>query len=79
VVRLLPFWDRSVDALPEYETFALDLYSLGAGPGWEEFVSPPSLSLDRRLLQTNPKLAKSSSRVRALRHRRKPRYLSDLS
>ena len=24
------FWDRTVEALPEYETFAVDLYSLGA-------------------------------------------------
>jgi 3-oxoadipate enol-lactonase len=38
------FWDRAVDALPEYETYALDLYSLGARAGWETFASPPGLS-----------------------------------
>ena len=38
------FWDRTVAALPEYETFAVDLYSLGARSGWEEFASPRGLS-----------------------------------
>lgn len=38
------FWDHTVEALPEYETFALDLYSLGARPGWEEFATPQGLS-----------------------------------
>jgi pimeloyl-ACP methyl ester carboxylesterase len=38
------FWDRTVEALPEYETFALDLYSLGARAGWEKFASPVGLS-----------------------------------
>ena len=38
------FWDQTVDALPDYETFALDLYSLGARPGWEEFATPQGLS-----------------------------------
>jgi len=38
------FWDRTVEALPEYETFALDLYSLGARSGWEEFATPRGLS-----------------------------------
>ena len=38
------FWDRTVEALPDCETFALDLYSLGARPGWEEFATPQGLS-----------------------------------
>lgn len=38
------FWDRAVEALPEYETYALDLYSLGARPGWESYASPAGLS-----------------------------------
>jgi pimeloyl-ACP methyl ester carboxylesterase len=38
------FWDHTVEALPEYETFALDLYSLGARAGWEKFASPVGLS-----------------------------------
>lgn len=40
----LRFWDHAVAALPEYETFALDLYSLGGRPGWEAFASPAGLS-----------------------------------
>jgi 3-oxoadipate enol-lactonase len=38
------FWDHTVQALPERETFVLDLYSLGAHPGWEEFANPQGLS-----------------------------------
>jgi pimeloyl-ACP methyl ester carboxylesterase len=38
------FWDRTVEALPEYDTLALDFYSLGARPGWEEFATPQGLS-----------------------------------
>ncbi len=38
------FWDRTVEAIPERETFVVDLYSLGAQPGWEEFAAPPALS-----------------------------------
>jgi len=38
------FWDQTVEALPERETFVLDLYSLGGRPGWEEFASPRGLS-----------------------------------
>jgi 3-oxoadipate enol-lactonase len=38
------FWDHTVEALPERETFVLDLYSLGGRPGWEEFASPRGLS-----------------------------------
>jgi 3-oxoadipate enol-lactonase len=40
----LRFWDRTVAALPYYETYALDLYSLGARPGWESFASPAGVS-----------------------------------
>jgi len=38
------FWDHTVRALPERETFVLDLYSLGGRPGWEAFASPEGLS-----------------------------------
>ena len=38
------FWDRTVEAIPERETLVIDLYSLGARPGWEEFASPKGLS-----------------------------------
>ena len=38
------FWDRTVAALPDRERFVVDLYSLGAKPGWEEFAGPVGLS-----------------------------------
>jgi len=38
------FWRRTVDALPEIETFAVDLYSLGASEGWRRFASPEGLA-----------------------------------
>jgi 3-oxoadipate enol-lactonase len=37
-------WRRTVDALPEFETFAVDLYSLGVGSGWHDFASPQGLA-----------------------------------
>jgi 3-oxoadipate enol-lactonase len=38
------FWDRTVAALPDRERFVVDLYSLGAKPGWQEFAGPVGLS-----------------------------------
>lgn len=38
------FWRQTVDALPEFETYAVDLYSLGGGEGWEKFASPQGLA-----------------------------------
>ena len=38
------FWDHTVAALPDRERFVVDLYSLGAKPGWEEFAGPVGLS-----------------------------------
>ena len=38
------FWQRTVEALPEFETYAIDLYSLGAGGNWQEFASPHGLA-----------------------------------
>jgi 3-oxoadipate enol-lactonase len=39
------FWRQTVDALPEFETYAVDLYSLGAGDDWQQFASPQGLAL----------------------------------
>jgi 3-oxoadipate enol-lactonase len=39
------FWRQTVDALPEFETYAVDLYSLGAGDDWQRFASPQALAL----------------------------------
>ena len=47
------FWRQTVDALPEFETYAVDLYSLGAGDHWEQFASPQGLA---RALAWNPTL-----------------------
>jgi 3-oxoadipate enol-lactonase len=38
------FWRHTVAALPEFETYAVDLYSLGAGAEWRKFASPRGLS-----------------------------------
>ena len=38
------FWDRTVAALPELETYAVNLYSLGNGGNWQRFASPQGLS-----------------------------------
>ena len=38
------FWRQTVDALPEFETYAVDLYSLGAGDDWEKFAGPQGLA-----------------------------------
>lgn len=38
------FWRQTVDALPEFETYAVDLYSLGANEYWREFASPQGLA-----------------------------------
>lgn len=38
------FWRQTVDALPEFETFSVDLYSLGASDEWERFASPHGLA-----------------------------------
>src|SRR5215469_2339233 len=39
------FWRQTVDALPEFETYAIDLYSLGAGKNWQQFASQQRLAL----------------------------------
>jgi 3-oxoadipate enol-lactonase len=38
------FWDHTVAALPDRERLVVDLYSLGAKPGWQEFAGPVGLS-----------------------------------
>jgi pimeloyl-ACP methyl ester carboxylesterase len=38
------FWQKTVAGLPEVETVAVDLYSLGASEGWREFASPQGLA-----------------------------------
>ena len=38
------FWKHTVAALPEFETYVVDLYSIGASAGWQKFASPEGLS-----------------------------------
>ena len=38
------FWRRAVEALPERETLAVDLYSLGGADDWQRFASPQGLA-----------------------------------
>ncbi len=38
------FWDRTVAALPEFATYAVDLYSLGVGDGWRDYASPEGIA-----------------------------------
>lgn len=38
------FWRQTVDALPEFATYAVDLYSLGASGDWQKFASPQGLA-----------------------------------
>jgi pimeloyl-ACP methyl ester carboxylesterase len=38
------FWRQTVDALAEFETYAVDLYSLGAHNNWPDFASPRGLA-----------------------------------
>ena len=38
------FWRQTVDALPEFETFSVDLYSLGVSDDWERLASPQGLA-----------------------------------
>jgi 3-oxoadipate enol-lactonase len=38
------FWRRTVAALPEVETFSVDLYSLGASEDWRRLASPQGLA-----------------------------------
>jgi 3-oxoadipate enol-lactonase len=38
------FWNRTVDALPEFDTLSVDLYSLGTSANWQEFASPEGLA-----------------------------------
>ena len=38
------FWRQTVEALPESETFSVDLYSLGAGDDWQRFARPQGLA-----------------------------------
>jgi pimeloyl-ACP methyl ester carboxylesterase len=34
------FWRHTVDDLPEFDTYAVDLYSLGRADNWRDFASP---------------------------------------
>lgn len=38
------FWRHTVDALPECDTYAVDLYSLGANDDWQRFAHPNGLA-----------------------------------
>ena len=38
------FWRSTVAALPEFDTYAVDLYSLGATDRWEDYASPHGLA-----------------------------------
>ena len=38
------FWRQTVDALPEFEAYLVDLYSLGAGAQWQRFAGPQALA-----------------------------------
>lgn len=38
------FWDRTVAALPEFGTYAVNLYSLGAGGDWRDYASPEAIA-----------------------------------
>jgi pimeloyl-ACP methyl ester carboxylesterase len=38
------FWRRTVDALPEFDTYSVDLYSLGASRDWQDFAGPGGLA-----------------------------------
>jgi 3-oxoadipate enol-lactonase len=38
------FWRHTVDALPEFDTYSVDLYSLGHRPDWADFASPDGLA-----------------------------------
>ena len=38
------FWQRPIDALPEFEIYAVDLYSLGANDNWQDFASPEGIA-----------------------------------
>jgi pimeloyl-ACP methyl ester carboxylesterase len=38
------FWRHTVDALPEFESYSVDLYSLGAGADWPRFAGPQGLA-----------------------------------
>ncbi len=38
------FWRQSVDALPEFESYLVDLYSLGTGADWRRFAGPQGLA-----------------------------------
>jgi 3-oxoadipate enol-lactonase len=38
------FWNQTVDAPPGFDTFNVDLYSLGARADWQEFASPDGLA-----------------------------------
>jgi pimeloyl-ACP methyl ester carboxylesterase len=39
-----PFWRQTVEALPEFETLSVDLYSLGASDDWQRFAGPHGLA-----------------------------------
>ena len=38
------FWRQTVEALPELETFSVDLYSLGTSDDWQRFAGPQGLA-----------------------------------
>ena len=38
------FWRHTVEALPDFDTYAVDLYSLGDGEGWQAYANPHGLA-----------------------------------
>ena len=38
------FWRATVDALPEFETYSVDLYSLGKSDNWRDYAGPEGLA-----------------------------------
>lgn len=38
------FWRRTVDALPEFDTYSVDLYSLGVSSHWQDLAGPTGLA-----------------------------------
>lgn len=38
------FWQRTVEALPEFDTYSVDLYSLGVADNWRDHAGPQGLA-----------------------------------
>src|SRR6516225_6595827 len=66
------FWRQTIDALPEFETYAVDLYSLGASDNWRQFATPEGLALAiSAMIESLASIGAASSAIRwvALPHR----------